>query len=210
MRLVLWVGSPEAPEYALLKAGAGERGDVVAVDSLEDALHHRAMAGIATGIDDGVAVLRACHLADGLAKAVGCADTVAFSSAIPQPFGFCASVGGIVAAVREVTGMQYLDGSARIDARGPEAWCAVAGLTQLRLGPIDGNADPMTGAIAHRLGVELQRVADPSVTFWGMSGETAITGIEVPTMLVKLHTVAAQLRVFYSVEPNEAAMRALI
>ncbi|MCI1895824.1 MAG: hypothetical protein LKK54_02750 [Ancrocorticia sp.] len=214
MRLttIAWVGESDALERRLLEAGGGGRVQVVVLPSFDEVARCRGLSAAVVPLNEGVPALQRAYLADGLAKAVGCADTLAYTEALPEAFGFLATVGALVAAVRETVGSEYMEGSARIAARGPGAWSALAALTQLRCAPIDGGADPMLGAIAHRLGVTLAPVRDPLVTV--ATAEHGIPEVQgkftVQADVVRLHTVAAQLRLACAREPDIGAMRAAI
>lgn len=86
----------------------------------------------------------------------------------------------------------------------------MAALTQLRCTALEV-ADPLSKAVAHRLGVELASVRDPGIIYSGSASVYSTSGtVRVPSSLIALHTVAAQLRLFLSREPDLASMRQVI
>ena len=274
--LIWWLGSLQDLTCRLLRAGSDA--DVVIldesfgagqpvndqVDRLQRLIDERPRECIGVALAPGLAALRVSAGADGLAKAVGWADSLAFAGGLPGAFAFLARVGGMVAAVREALGQSYCHRPAHIGSQGPEAWAALAALTQLRATGISAVPDAMTGAVAHRMGVELARIGGVGAGRTGANnhvglgssaggglaggggatagGEDAPTpggtirfdssgfriergpaardshendqaqcgSIHVGNDAIELHTVAAQLRLFTSREPDVAAMRGVV
>lgn len=243
--MIWWVGSAQDLTSRMLSAGSQfevvnlddsrlVRGSQVTdqVAELQALIENRPVHCLGIALPPGLAGLRAAAGADGLARAVGWADCLAFAGGLPGGFAFLARVGGMVRAIREAVGEQYLPHTAQLDTRGPAAWAAMAALTELRVTGISAIPDAMTGAVAHRLGIELVRGGD-SETFGnsvshpkqalirhdasGFSfvldeGSTdASTGrsrpVKVDNELIELHTVAAQIRLFTSREPDLERMR---
>ena len=178
--LIIWAGEEDALSCRLLAAGTAARvearplahrsqqGTVLSgpevvfahpamVKALEDLVVERPSSCVGIAVPPGLAALRVAALGDGLAKAVGWSDSLAFAGGMPGAYGFLARVGGMVEALRERLGMRYLHMPALIEARGPQAWAALAALTQLRVYGVACAPDALTGAVAHRLGVELVR-----------------------------------------------------
>lgn len=241
--LIVWAGQDDTLSYRLLAAGTSVRvaahplsaiqrpgvsalaaemsvAHPAAVKALEELVDQRPDGCVGIAVPPGLAALRVAALGDGLAKAVGWADSLAFAGGLPGAYGFLARVGGMVAALREQLGERYLHIVAQIDTRGPEAWAALAALTQLRVNGVSSAPDAMTGAVAHRLGVEVARTAasassEPRIIFddggftIGSSTPSAAP-VRVPSELIELHTVAAQLRLFTSREPDLDAMREVL
>ena len=241
--LIVWAGEEDSLSYSLLAAGSrvkvkahplpviqrpgvsvlGAEMSVAhptAVAALEELVNQRPSGCVGIAVPPGLAALRVAALGDGLAKAVGWADSLAFAGRLPGAYGFLARVGGMVAALREQLGEQYLRVPALIDTRGPVAWAALAALTQLRVDGVASAPDAMTGAVAHRLGVEVARPeasggSGPGIIFDDdgfavSSGAESVAPVRVPSSLIELHTVAAQLRLFTSREPDLAAMREVL
>ena len=274
--LIWWLGSLQDLTCRLLRAGSDA--DVVILDEsfgagqpvndqvarLQRLIDERPRECIGVALAPGLAALRVSAGADGLAKAVGWADSLAFAGGLPGAFAFLARVGGMVAAVREALGQSYCHRPAHIGSQGPEAWAALAALTQLRATGISAVPDAMTGAVAHRMGVELARIGGVGAGRTGVNnhaglgssagggladgggatagGEDAPTpggtirfdssgfriergpaardshendqaqcgSIHVGNDAIELHTVAAQLRLFTSREPDVAAMRGVV
>ena len=274
--LIWWLGSLQDLTCRLLRAGSDA--DVVILDEsfgagqpvndqvarLQRLIDERPRECIGVALAPGLAALRVSAGADGLAKAVGWADSLAFAGGLPGAFAFLARVGGMVAAVREALGQSYCHRPAHIESQGPEAWAALAALTQLRATGISAVPDAMTGAVAHRMGVELARIGGVGAGRTGVNnhaglgssagggladgggatagGEDAPTpggtirfdssgfriergpaardshendqaqcgSIHVGNDAIELHTVAAQLRLFTSREPDVAAMRGVV
>ena len=284
--LIWWLGSLQDLTCRLLRAGSDA--DVVILDEsfgagqpvndqvarLQRLIDERPRECIGVALAPGLAALRVSAGADGLAKAVGWADSLAFAGGLPGAFAFLARVGGMVAAVREALGQSYCHRPAHIGSQGPEAWAALAALTQLRATGISAVPDAMTGAVAHRMGVELARIGGVgagrtgvnnhaglgSSAGGGLAGGGGATGgnatgggvtaggenapmpggtirfdssgfriergpaardshendqaqcgsIHVGNDAIELHTVAAQLRLFTSREPDVAAMRGVV
>ncbi len=178
--LIWWLGSPQDLTYRLLAAGSPTGVEALgglstpissgttAAPQEQLALLRELIAGrpgncVGLVLPPGLAALRAAVGADGLAKAVGWADSLAFAGGLPGAFAFLARVGGMVAAIREAVGERYCEVPARIEMQGPEAWAALAALTQLRACGVSAFPDAMTGAVAHRLGVEMARYKDVSL-----------------------------------------------
>ncbi len=240
--LIIWVGEEDDLSCRLLAAGTPAKvaartlaashqgasllGPEIAfahpasVAALENLVAERPSSCVGIALPPGLAALRVAALGDGLAKAVGWSDSLAFAGGMPGAYGFLARVGGMVAALRERLGVHYLHIPALIEARGPEAWAALAALTQLRVDGVVCAPDALTGAVAHRLGVELARPSasggsGPRIIFDddGFSVRPANESVEpvhVDTALIELHTVAAQLRLFTSREPDLDAMRKVL
>ncbi len=241
--LIIWAGDEGTLSYKLLSAGTSVHvkahplpaihrpgasalaaemsvAHPAAVEALEELVNQRPDGCVGIAIPPGLAALRVAALGDGLAKAVGWADSLAFAGGLPGAYGFLARVGGMVAALREQLGEQYVSLPAYIDTRGPEAWAALAALTQLRVNGVASASDAMTGAVAHRLGVELARLpasggSGPRITFDDdgfivSSAGPSVTPVRIGSELIELHTVAAQLRLFTSREPDIDAMREVL
>ena len=208
--LILFAGGLSAYNIDLLRAGSSARIEPLS-GSLNEAIgaHTPNTLGIVIAPEDGVAAMKACHLSDGLARAVGSVDSIGFSRNLPGAYGFLALVGGIVEAVREAAGRRYIAGNAHIEAAGPLAWSALAALTQLRVTGIDAGGDPFSGAVAHRLGIELERINVADLVVSGDERGLTLTcdSFAVEPAQVALHTAAAQLRLFTSREPDVAEMR---
>ena len=243
--LILWTGSARALTYRLLETGSevpvesiGDIGEAASpqdqLSSLQALIARRPPECLGVALPPGLTALRGAAGADGLAKAVGWSDSLAFAGGLPGAFAFLAKVGGMVAAIRETTGERYCDLPARIETNGPVAWAALAALTQLRTSGVSAAPDAMTGAVAHRLGVELARSRPPGAELspgdqagvagilfdsegfhidWSAAGDEPDGGARsalVGADLVELHTVAAQVRLFTSREPNMEAMREVL
>ena len=238
--VILWAGEADTLSFRLLAAGASARVEACALESpgasapmaemsiahpaavkaLEELVDGRPNDCIGIAVPPGLAALRVAALGDGLAKAVGWADSLAFAGGLPGAYGFLARVGGMVAALREELGEQYVHVPALIEMRGPEAWAALAALTQLRVDGVACAPDALTGAVAHRLGVELARPSASSNAarriifdddgFTLSSDSESVAPVRVGSKLIELHTVAAQLRLFTSREPDLDAMRKVV
>ncbi|MGO1591411.1 MAG: hypothetical protein ACTHW1_06335 [Ancrocorticia sp.] len=202
--LIIWAGSDTDLYFRLLSAGSPCA--VVAADTpLPDLLAAREGDWRGIAVAPGMEGLRAAESSDGLARAVGFADTLAFAGNLPGAFGFLARVGGMVAAIREACGAPYLAGTARINATGPVAWAGLAALTQLRVERIESRPDALVGAVAHRLGVTVSAPrGEARVTFDGEG--FAVDDIRVSGDRVELHTAAAQIRLLTSRAPDMGAM----
>ncbi|MCF2706454.1 hypothetical protein I6E29_04140 [Arcanobacterium haemolyticum] len=211
-RTLIWRGHDDDLECRLLRAGS--TCTVIAVDEDLPSLVARresSWLGVVLPVSQAVDGLRVCLLNDGLAKAVGGSDCVAWVSALPDAFGFLSYVGGIVAALKDASGKEKAEGAGVIRARGPRGWASVAALTQLGYGPVDAEGDPMTAAVAHRLGVTLGS-ASPVVEIGDDEGlaHVLVEGKVLERGLVELHAAAAQIRLLTSGEPNMKAMRKVI
>ncbi|MDN6486388.1 MAG: hypothetical protein L0K34_02740 [Ancrocorticia sp.] len=204
--MIVWAGSQEDLGYRLLAAGTTEHviaksGDLGEVLSLREP----AWSGVA--VPPGTGALRLAENSDGLAKAVGFADTLAFAGGLPGAFGFLSRVAGMVEAVRQASGQEYLAGYARVNATGPEAWAALAALTQLRVERIESTPDALVGAVAHRLWITVTPPQhEPTIEFdpTGFRWD----GARASNERVELYTAGAQIRLLTSREPDIEAMMA--
>lgn len=211
---VVWVGSGDAVERRLLDTSGLV--DVTVADGLDAAFAawREDCLGFATAPLAGT--LRRADAGDGLATAVGCADCLAFAAGIPRAYAFCTRVGGIVAAVREASGRERLRGELAVLGSGPEAWAALAAFAQLKAA-ITAYVEPrdaVTGAVAHRMGLDLPTAP---LAAWE-EGSGAVYDSRslrlragrtcVGRSSILLHTVAAQVRLLTSREPDMRAMRA--
>ncbi|MFT3942511.1 MAG: hypothetical protein QM705_01605 [Ancrocorticia sp.] len=237
LKHILWAGDEDTLTFRLLCAGTSAQVEAcalpvtsgaaapeiafphpAAVKALEDLVAQRPAGCVGIAVPPGLAALRVASLGDGLAKAVGWADSLAFAGGMPGAYGFLARVGGMVAALRERLGERYLHVPAQIDTRGPVAWAALAALTQLRADGVACAPDALTGAVAHRLGVELARASTSNGSgiifdddgFTVSFHDLSVQPVRVDNALIELHTVAAQLRLFTSREPDLAAMREVL
>lgn len=203
--MIVWAGSESDLGYQLIAAGTPVAVQAVS-GSPAEVLAGRQDSWLGVACPPGLGALRAAESSDGLARAVGFADTLAFAGGLPGAFGFLSRVGGMVQAIRQACGLQYLSGPARIDTTGPVAWAALAALTQLRAERIDSAPDAMTGAVAHRLGITVSPVMSSSDISFDGEGFT-IGDVEVPGQQVELYTAGAQIRLLTSKEPDVAAMQ---
>ena len=226
MTCILWVGQ-DSVHLRLLEASGAVRVERAA--SVEDACARRAdalaggetkhaWAGIAVDAAHYAAAMQAAELRDGLAEAVGFADTLAFAGPLPGAYAFCARVGGIVAAFREATGSLCRSDDGAVVGSGPEAWAGLAALTQLRVRRLVAHTEPFdaaTPAVAHRLGIELATAdaaafTGASVVYSARELAAIVDDDEkglVVNETVALHTAAAQVRLLASKEPDLEAMR---
>lgn len=222
---ILLVGDDAIRQSLFEAAGVVDR--VQRVDSLEEAFALRSdrvrarWAGIVVDSEHYAEAMRAAELRDGLASAVGFADTLAFAGSLPGAYAFCARVGGVVAAFRESMGRDYALTDGAVIGSGPEAWAGLAALTQVRVSKLTVHAEPfdaVTPAVAHRLGIDILTAdADSFAT-----APVIYSARELAVILkrpdrglvidesVALHTVAAQVRLLTSKEPDMKAMRAVI
>ena len=202
--LIVWAGPDDALASQLLNAGTPAT--VISRHvSLPELLKERDETWCGVVVPPGLSALRVAESSAGLARSVGFADTLAFAGNLPGAFGFLARVSGMVQAIRQIVGTTYLSGVARLDTTGPVSWAALAALTQLRVDSIESRPDAMIGAVAHRLGVSVAPPThDPTLTFGEdglIVGDVAVSG-----QLMELHTVAAQIRLLTSREPQIEAM----
>ena len=226
MTCILWVGE-DSVHLRLLEASGAVRVERAA--SVEEACARRAdalargktepaWAGIAVDAAHYAAAMQAAELRDGLAEAVGFADTLAFAGPLPGAYAFCARVGGIVAAFREATGSLCRSDDGAVVGSGPEAWAGLAALTQLRVRRLVAHTEPFdatTPAVAHRLGIELATADAAAFTgapvVYSARELAAIVDDDEKGLVVNetvaLHTAAAQVRLLASKEPDLEAMR---
>lgn len=226
MTCILWVGE-DSVHPRLLEASGAVRVERAA--SVEEACARRAdalvrgktepaWAGIAVDAAHYAAAMQAAELRDGLAEAVGFADTLAFAGPLPGAYAFCARVGGIVAAFREATGSLCRSDDGAVVGSGPEAWAGLAALTQLRVRRLVAHTEPFdaaTPAVAHRLGIELATADAAAFTgapvVYSARELAAIVNDDEKGLVVNetvaLHTAAAQVRLLASKEPDLEAMR---
>lgn len=226
MTCILWVGE-DSVHLLLLEASGAVRVERAA--SVEEACARRAdalargkteptWAGIAVDAAHYAAAMQAAELRDGLAEAVGFADTLAFAGPLPGAYAFCARVGGIVAAFREATGSLCRSDDGAVVGSGPEAWAGLAALTQLRVRRLVAHTEPFdaaTPAVAHRLGIELATADAAAFTgapvVYSARELAAIVNDDEKGLVVNetvaLHTAAAQVRLLASKEPDLEAMR---
>lgn len=226
MTCILWVGE-DSVHLRLLEASGAVRVERAA--SVEEACARRAdalargktepaWAGIAVDAAHYAAAMQAAELRDGLAEAVGFADTLAFAGPLPGAYAFCARVGGIVAAFREATGSLCRSDDGAVVGSGPEAWAGLAALTQLRVRRLVAHTEPFdaaTPAVAHRLGIELATADAAAFTgtpvVYSARELAAIVNDDEKGLVVNetvaLHTAAAQVRLLASKEPDLEAMR---
>ncbi|MDO4887933.1 MAG: hypothetical protein Q3979_04400 [Actinomycetaceae bacterium] len=209
---IVWVGDANAPEFAMLRAAGGA--NVARAEDLEGAfaLRDRQTAGFVLSAAWATAGLRRAELADGLARAVGYADCLAFAGGLPGAYGFCARVAGLVQAVREGVGQTYVASDAVIVGSGCEAWASLAAATQLRASSLAlATPDAVTSAVAHRLGVELAhpsgRTDDANLVFDAHGPAVRVGNVAIGRAAIALHTVATQVRLLTSKEPDIEAMR---
>lgn len=226
MTCILWVGE-DSVHLRLLEASGAVRVERAA--SVEEACARRAdalarrktepaWAGIAVDAAHYAAAMQAAELRDGLAEAVGFADTLAFAGPLPGAYAFCARVGGIVAAFREATGSLCRSDDGAVVGSGPEAWAGLAALTQLRVRRLVAHTEPFdaaTPAVAHRLGIELATADAAAFTgvpmVYSARELAAIVNDDEKGLVVNetvaLHTAAAQVRLLASKEPDLETMR---
>ena len=223
---ILWVGR-DSVHLRLLEASGAARVERAAsvedacarrADALAGGETERAWAGVAVDAAHYAAAMQAAELRDGLASAVGFADTLAFAGPLPGAYAFCARVGGIVAAFREAAGKPRIMADGAVVGSGPEAWAGLAALTQLRVRRLVAHTEPFdaaTPAVAHRLGIELA-TADAAAfagapVVYSARELAAIVNDEERGLIVNetvaLHTAAAQIRLLTSKEPDLEAMR---
>lgn len=212
--LIFCVQGVAAGYAQAIRAGSAVR-IVEDFPTIDDALTHRTpeVLGIIVPVVQAGEALRKVSLADGLAKAVGGADSIGFSRSLPGSFGFLAMTGGIVAAFRQRSHPRQrplTDLDARLDIRGPRAWAALAALVQLRISHVDGGGDPFISGVAHRLGIELHKVDNPDVivSLDGVGVQNAADFVSWSD--IDLWTAAAQVRLFTAKEPNLDAMREVL
>lgn len=226
MTCILWVGQ-DSVHLRLLEASGAVRVERAAsvedacarrADALAGGETKRAWAGIAVDAAHYAAAMQAAELRDGLAEAVGFADTLAFAGPLPGAYAFCARVGGIVAAFREATGSLCRSDDGAVVGSGPEAWAGLAALTQLRVRRLVAHTEPFdaaTPAVAHRLGIELATADAAAFTgapmVYSARELAAIVDDDEKGLVVNetvaLHTAAAQVRLLASKEPDLEAMR---
>lgn len=166
------------------------------------------VVGVCVGGPSRTRVASAAALNDGLAKAVGFSDTLA-TAGVPGYFGFASRVYGLVEAVREVMGERYVGGEAAVLGSGPDAWAALAAFTQLRVDHLVAYVEPrdaLTQAVAHRLGLDLDARPVESCTGADLVLDARMPSLNVHGVdcwdVVGLHTVAAQIKVLTSKQPN--------
>lgn len=226
MTCILWVGQ-DSVHLRLLEASGAVRVERAAsvedacarrADALAGGETKRAWAGIAVDAAHYAAAMQAAELRDGLAEAVGFADTLAFAGPLPGAYAFCARVGGIVAAFREATGSLCRSDDGAVVGSGPEAWAGLAALTQLRVRRLVAHTEPFdaaTPAVAHRLGIELATADAAAFTgapvVYSARELAAIVDDDEKGLVVNetvaLHTAAAQVRLLASKEPDLETMR---
>ena len=229
MTCILWVGQ-DSVHLRLLEASGAVRVERAAsvedacarrADALAGGETKRAWAGIAVDAAHYAAAMQAAELRDGLAEAVGFADTLAFAGPLPGAYAFCARVGGIVAAFREATGSLCRSDGGAVVGSGPEAWAGLAALTQLRVRRLVAHTEPFdaaTPAVAHRLGIELATADAAAFTgvpmVYSARELAAIVNDDEKGLVVNetvaLHTAAAQVRLLASKEPDLETMRSVM